>query len=250
MDEEEAKKLVGRLFLKHFPDNPSAEELNAAEKSSFFGNILEIAEASGPLFKTVKSDLILANIQAEKLEKTPPKDDPILAMIAFNNCMLAGVYPPLSVLRWLENAFLNFTWSTNEEGLEELLGLKQKNAGKGNRADKIKDLKYAKDSERITSVMYRLVNDFGMTQTAASKAFCKLAPSLIIEPSMVIKRYKKSTDGISKLDWAYRTYERIARLEGEDMRNFLHQFPEETRHEIKNARREKDKKVKHKPHPS
>ena len=198
----------------------------------------------------MKPHLILANIQTRELEKTPPKDNPILAIMAFNNCMLAGVYPPLSVLHWLENAFLNFTWSTNEEGLEELLGLKQKNVGKGNRADRIKDLKYAKESEKITSVMYRLMNDFGMTQAAASKAFCKLTPSLMIEPSAVIKRYNSSTDTISNLDWAYGTYERIARLEGEDMRNFLHQFPEETRHEIKNARRKKDKKQKHKPHTS
>lgn len=73
---------------------------------------------------------------SNNIEKFKETGDPYYAISAFRMCHFAGLYPPRTVLDWLDKAFNEYFESDGEKDLMALLGLKP-----GKRRNPIKDRK-------------------------------------------------------------------------------------------------------------
>ena len=105
---------------------------------------------------------LMASKAREEFEKT---GDAFHAIEAFNWCHMAGVYPPLSVLNWLNLALLEYYKSDGTEDLIELLGLKNER-GK-NQIKSMKKEKY--ESDYFAQEIHLLVTGFRISSAKASE---------------------------------------------------------------------------------
>jgi hypothetical protein len=124
----------------------------------------DLTEGSDPSIGKLAWVLKASNARDE-FEKT---GEAFHAIEAFNWCHMAGVYPPLSVLNWLNFALLEYYKSDGTENLIELLGLKN---GRGK--NQIKSMKKEKyESDYFAQEINHLVSEFNISIDNAAEMVC------------------------------------------------------------------------------
>lgn len=152
-----------RAFVKHPPRKDLTEEeaadlrLCVHPKEAFQGAThTETGEDASGLASLLTLGQLL------RFEET---GDPILALKVFRACHGSGVYPPLSVMDWLDKSLERYFEAEGAEDLEKLLGLK---GGRGNRNPFTAHDLRGEDRYRA-DIVHLLVTQFGVAVEKAAE---------------------------------------------------------------------------------
>ncbi len=142
------------LFVEHLPDQPTSDKVIGEIEPPQVGEAFDIvkrrypavAEAELGILTTGQQPAIDAIIDQQsaidamiefmgikwRTERFLEEDGlgPLYAMEAFLLAMNQGVYPPIYILKWIEEALKKYKRSHGQKKLEVLLGFKK--SGKGN----------------------------------------------------------------------------------------------------------------------
>ena len=207
------------LAVKHLPQN---------QDTIIFPSIDDLFFTSD--FRDEKSGAKLAAILMSELGEpifrgayASTKNNPVFAMEVFMAFHALGLYPPLWILNWLNDAFSDYLKSKGEESLDRLLGVKR-NKGQ---TPVIKEAAHISAEIKIMHAIGMLISMLNISIEDAATMVARKLENQDIKcptPEVLAERYTKR--GWSK---AFQLIQSSLPMLADDMKkNIIAQYPEDS----------------------
>lgn len=183
MDDDDDIPRYRQPYVRHLPDD-------FADADSDHPDLIVSGEAafSGASFNGDSAPELISLLVGNDIEEFEKTGDPVCAIKVWMACMGAGLYPPPSVLKWVDSALREYYETDGRADLHALLGLR----GERGKSPPLARHKQGADAEFRAYWIHLLVEGLGVT---IGDAAC-----------MVAAREESSGRGKISSDWLAEDY--------------------------------------------